>query len=162
MSIDFNSYFAGIVNAVSSKSNNKIKLGAIIVNSDNVLLSSGYNSFVRNCNDDPRKLFHEKSTYIEHAERNAIFNAAREGIRLKDTTLYCTWYPCVECARAIIQVGIKRVIALTKIEDCPIKWQKPLTRGKQLLMECKVNILYHQDNSILDNMIKPSESWKRE
>jgi len=145
MSINFHSYFAEIVNAVSSKSkNNKVKIGAIIVNDDNVLLSSGYNSFVRNCNDDPRKLIHEKDIYIEHAEKNAIFNAAREGIRLKDTTMYCTWYPCIECAKAIIQVGIKHVVSLTEIEDCPIKWETSLIRGKQLLTECKVTTQYCQ------------------
>jgi dCMP deaminase len=51
-----------------------------------------------------------KYTYIEHAERNAIYRAARWGGSLDGSTIYLSWYPCAECARAIVCSGIKRLV----------------------------------------------------
>ena len=50
-----------------------------------------------------------KYHYIDHAERTAIAEAARLGIKTQDATMYVTWFPCVECAKAIINSGIKRL-----------------------------------------------------
>ena len=52
----------------------------------------------------------EKYKWIEHADRNAIYNAARVGISLEGCKMYLSFYPCIECARGIIQVGIKEVV----------------------------------------------------
>lgn len=48
--------------------------------------------------------------WFEHAERNAIYNAARMGISLNNTTAYVSWFPCTDCARALVQSGIKRIV----------------------------------------------------
>lgn len=74
---------------------------------------------VRACNAYPRGLLDskgerstrpEKYVWIEHAERNAIYTAARTGIALADARIYVELMPCVECARAIIQAGLSEVI----------------------------------------------------
>ena len=90
-------------------------VGSIIADSDNVLVSTGYNSLPRGieCQDDPKRLSREggeKYFWIEHAERNAIYNAARRGTILKGCKIYIPWLPCADCARAIIQTGIAEVI----------------------------------------------------
>lgn len=58
----------------------------------------------------PRLEKPEKYTYIEHAERNAIYAAAKTGTPLAGGTIFLTWYPCADCARAIVQSGIKRLV----------------------------------------------------
>jgi dCMP deaminase len=88
------------------------KVGAIITGSDHEILSAGYNGFPRGVNDDIEERHQRPAKYkwTEHAERNAIYNAARA--LLKGTTIHLPWYPCVDCARAIIQVGISEIICL--------------------------------------------------
>lgn len=90
-------------------------VGSVIVDSDNVLVSTGYNSLPRGVEIDKeekriKRDQGEKYYWIEHAERNAIYNAARRGTSLKGCKLYVSWTPCMDCARAIIQTGISEVI----------------------------------------------------
>jgi dCMP deaminase len=51
-----------------------------------------------------------KYSYVEHAERNVIYKAAREGFKTEGATMYCAWASCADCARAIIQAGIKKLV----------------------------------------------------
>jgi len=90
-------------------------VGCVIADSDNVLVSTGYNSLPRGLEPDSenKRLAREggeKYFWIEHAERNAIYNASRRGTALKGCKLYVPWTPCCDCARAIIQCGIAEVI----------------------------------------------------
>lgn len=87
--------------------------GSVITDADNVLVSTGYNSLPRGIEPDAdgkrmdRK--QDKYAWMEHAERNAIYNAARRGTQLKGCVLYITSTPCMDCARAIVQTGIAKV-----------------------------------------------------
>ncbi len=90
-------------------------VGSVIVDSDNVLVSTGYNSLPRGIEADTemKRLSREggeKYFWVEHAERNAIYNASRRGTQLKGCKIYVPWTPCFDCARAIIQTGISEVI----------------------------------------------------
>ena len=91
------------------------QVGACIVNDDNKIMSVGYNGFPRGCSDDDfpweRSAETESETkypYVCHAELNAILNAG--GNSLKGCRIYVALFPCNECAKAIIQCGIKEVI----------------------------------------------------
>jgi dCMP deaminase len=88
------------------------KVGAVIVDSDNQLITQGYNGFPRGVNDDIdcRHERPSKYDYTEHAERNALYNAARIGVSVKGCTIYTQLFPCVDCARGIIQTGLSRVV----------------------------------------------------
>lgn len=92
------------------------KVGALILGEDNEPLSWGYNGFPRGANDDPGQhperhdRTKEKYQWAEHAERNAIYSAARSGHQLRGSRIYVSTLPtCVDCARAIVQAGIKEV-----------------------------------------------------
>ena len=93
----------------------RTKVGAAIVNQESrQLVSSGYNGPPRGWNDsdldDPFWQKKEnKAILCEHAERNAIYNAARLGMKTENCDIYVTLAPCHDCARAIIQAGIKNV-----------------------------------------------------
>lgn len=88
------------------------KVGAVIVGPSRDIRSVGYNGFPRGI-DDEVEVRHTrpiKYKWTEHAERNAIYNAAASNIPINGCTIYLTWYPCADCARAIIQSGIDTVV----------------------------------------------------
>ena len=89
------------------------QVGACIVDSDKKVVSIGYNGMPRGCNDEDfpwnreGDMLNSKYAYVVHAELNAILNSPRS---LKDCTIYVSLFPCNECAKAIIQSGIKKVV----------------------------------------------------
>ena len=99
------------------------KTGCVIVGADRLVCSTGFNGFVRGVDDNIASR-HErpaKYSWTEHAERNAIYNAARMGVSLVGTTCYVNWFPCVDCARAIIQTGMVRLVGLQPNHN-DVKW----------------------------------------
>lgn len=141
-------YFLNIAEQVKLKSKDKsTQIGAVIVGKDNEILSTGYNSFPRGLDDnkDERQERPEKYFWFEHAERNGIYNAARIGVSLKNSTIYLTsGIPCMDCARAIVNSGIKVVWCKT---ECTTKnkekWVESQKRSLQLFDECGVNVRYY-------------------
>lgn len=82
-----------------------------------------------------------KYSYIEHAERNAIFCAARDGCQTYGATLYCPWFACADCARAIIQAGIVRVVGYDAGElDDISRWGDSVRIGREMLAEAGVEM----------------------
>jgi dCMP deaminase len=87
----------------------------------------------------------EKYFWFEHAERNAIYNAARIGVSLKNSTIYLTsGLPCMDCARGIVNSGIKIVWCkkecTTKNKE---KWEESQMKSLQLLNECGIQVFYY-------------------
>ncbi len=117
------------------------QVGCVIVGSANQILSAGYNGFVRGV-DDNRADRHErpvKYDWTEHAERNAIYNAARTGVALQGATMYLPWFPCSACARAIVQVGLKTLVAIKPDEEDP-QWGDQFKISEVLLREAGVEV----------------------
>lgn len=90
------------------------QVGAVIVNDRNVVVSMGWNGFPRSINDDIECRHQRPDKYLwsEHAERNALFNAAANGNSTLNCRIYQSMYPCAHCARGIIQAGISEVITV--------------------------------------------------
>ncbi len=114
--ISWDEYFMGIAlfSAQRSKDSNT-QVGACIVSNENKILSVGYNGMPTGCNDDEMPWAREgKSTldtkypFVCHAELNAILNSSTGSV--KNSKIYVSLFPCNECAKAIIQSGIKEVI----------------------------------------------------
>ncbi|MGN0529019.1 MAG: deoxycytidylate deaminase [Eubacterium sp.] len=117
--ISWDEYFMGVslLSAMRSKDPNT-QVGACIVSNDNKIMSVGYNGFPRGCSDDefPWERTAEKSNdtkypFVCHAELNAILNAG--GRNLSGSRIFVALFPCNECAKAIIQSGIKEVIYIS-------------------------------------------------
>jgi dCMP deaminase len=128
---NWDQYFLGMIKPISTKSKDpNTKIGCVIVGPDREIRTTGYNSFVRGLRDDvPERLVRpEKYWWTEHAERNAIFNAARVGTPLKDCVIYVPSLPCVECARAIVSVGIRQVV---NSEQAVARWVQTATTYKE-------------------------------
>ena len=109
---NWDNYYLDICKAVAARSKDpNTQLGCVIVGPAHEIRSTGYNSFPRGIRDDvPERLQRPtKYLWIEHAERNAICNAARAGTSTAGCTLYVELMPCMDCARAIVQAGITEV-----------------------------------------------------
>lgn len=113
-SSDWDAKFTGLSLHIASWSKDtRKKVGAVIVNADKRIVSTGYNGQPQGC-DDTVSERHErplKYLYTEHAERNAVYSASMMGASTKGATMYVTMFPCADCARAIIQSGIERIVS---------------------------------------------------
>jgi dCMP deaminase len=88
-------------------------VGAVTIHKNGTILSTGYNGFPRGVEDTKERLENRevKLKYVVHAEQNCIYNASHHGARLHGSTLYVHGLPvCNECAKGVVQVGIKRVV----------------------------------------------------
>ncbi len=106
-------YYLSICEAVAARSKDpNTQVGCIIAGPAHEIRSTGYNSLPRGIRDDVPERFARPTKYLwmEHAERNAIYNAARCGTPLEGCTIYIALMPCMDCARAIVQAGIKEVV----------------------------------------------------
>lgn len=106
-------YFMSLCYLVAMRSKDtSTKSGCVIVGPGKEILSTGYNSLPRGMDDSLEERYQRplKYEFFEHCERNAIYNAARNGVSLLGSTLYVNWLPCMDCARAIIQAGISEVV----------------------------------------------------
>ena len=116
--ITWDEYFMGVAKLAAMRSKDpSTQVGACIVSQDNKILSMGYNGFPKGCSDDefPWGKEHEtddpynaKYLYTTHSELNAILNY--RGGSLEGSKLYVTLFPCNECAKAIIQAGIRTLV----------------------------------------------------
>ncbi len=118
--MSWDSYFMAIAVLSSFRSKDpKTQNGACVVDTDKKIVGIGYNGLPIGLDDtdacfwrddDDADKENSKHTYVVHAERNAIYNSF--GRNLKGSTLYCTLFPCSNCAQTIVQSGVKRVVYL--------------------------------------------------
>ena len=116
--ISWDEYFMGVAVLSSMRSKDpSTQVGACIVSPEHKIIGVGYNGFPRGCSDDELPWEREgawedtKYPYVCHAELNAILNSTLT--HLEGATLYVALFPCNECAKAIIQTGIKRVVFMS-------------------------------------------------
>lgn len=113
--ISWDEYFMGVAKLAAMRSKDPhTQVGACIVSADNKILSIGYNGFPSGCSDDTfpwaraGEELESKYVYTVHGELNAILNY--RGGTLEGAKIYVTLFPCNECAKAIIQSGIRELI----------------------------------------------------
>ncbi len=112
--LSWDEYFMGLAHLSALRSKDpSTQVGAVIVDQNNKVVSIGYNGFPIGCSDDEFPwareggMLESKYAYVVHAELNAILNSARP---VSGCTLYVSLFPCNECAKAIIQAGIKKIV----------------------------------------------------
>jgi dCMP deaminase len=129
--ISWDEYFSCFCLLTSARSSSeKLKVGAVIV-FDNRIISTGYNGYPTGI---PHVSIHRDGHEVNtiHAEQNAIIYAAKEGISIKDTTMYVTHYPCLNCCKSIIASGIKEIKYINDYNNDEIV--------DQLLQQTKITI----------------------
>lgn len=138
-------YFMKMVDLVKTKSKDRsTQVGAVIVKENRIPIAMGYNGFPRGVNDNIDR-HHERPVkyfYTEHAERNAIYAAARNGICLMGSTMYVSGLPCADCARAIIQSGILEIVVPDRLFEGKGDWKETCSVGLEMMKEARVKITY--------------------
>ena len=132
--ISWDEYFMGVAVLAGKRSKDpSTQVGACIVSPENIIISTGYNGFPMGCSDDeyPWERAGEKEDtkypYVVHAELNAILNC--HGRSLLGSRIYVALFPCNECAKAIIQSGIREVVYLSD------KYEKdPMTQASKRML----------------------------
>lgn len=136
------SYFLTLARHVATASKDRsTKVGCVLVVEDSIA-STGCNGFPRGIDDDnpTRHERPEKYYWAEHAERNAIYNAARIGTPLKGCRAYVTMFPCMDCARGLIQIGCTQIIAPAPDPSDQRRWDEHFKRTKVLCKEAGVDV----------------------
>ena len=154
-------YFIEMAKLVASKSCDlSTKVGCVIVGPSHEIRSTGYNGLPRGCEPNDERLERPtKYSWTEHAERNAIYNAARMGTSLKSCTAYISYvpssndagYPCVDCTRALIQSGIIEIVCKNKKEmemASTGTWRDHIIVSKEMLEESSVNIRWINEDDV--------------
>lgn len=114
------------------------KVGAVIVK-DKKIIATGYNGIPSLIKDDSRILNRDwKLLTTIHAEHNALLNAAKNGSRVANSTIYVTMFPCSNCSSAIIQSGISRVVCPN--EEWPERWISNFEQSRLLLYEANISL----------------------
>ncbi len=156
--ITWDEYFMGIAKLSGKRSKDpSTQVGSCIVSEDNKILSMGYNGFPKGCSDDEfpwsketesTDPYNAKYLYATHSELNAILNY--RGGSLEGSKIYVTLFPCNECAKAIIQSGIKTIIyGEDKYADTP-----SVRASKRMLNAAGVRYYeYQPSNRIIEIMV---------
>lgn len=124
------------------------QVGAVIVAHDKIIISTAYNGLPRGVDDQKHGSYGrpEKYFWFEHAERNAIFNAARHGHKTMGCVIYVSGLPpCADCARAIIQAGIIEVV----VDDVelPERWASSMAAANKMLQNAGIPTRRYHEHS---------------
>ena len=141
--ITWDEYFMGVAMLAARRSKDpNTQVGACIVSPENIIISTGYNGLPNGCSDDEypwgRDGKETKYPYVVHAELNAILNA--NGRDLRGSRLYVALFPCNECAKAIIQSGIREVLYLSDKYA-----ESPATQASKRMLQ-SAGVVYRQLN----------------
>jgi dCMP deaminase len=145
-------YFMTLAYLVSMKSKDpSTRVGAVIVNEDKKIISTGYNGLPGGIDDTSERYADKNYKYLasNHAEENAILQCSRIGTATNNCSIYTTWTPCSRCAKIIIQAGIREVVYDANFPGNAASnqneyWKESIDISKELLLEAKVKIReYH-------------------
>jgi len=121
------------------------QVGALLVTADGQTTIAACNTFPKGVRDlDERHEGDGRFVWMEHAERNAILEAARRGVATQAAILATTFFPCIDCARAIVQCGIARLATPSPAYDDPV-WGNAFLRSRVILEEGGVGLDFVED-----------------
>ena len=119
--------------------------GAVLVSPEGKILSVAANHFPKGVQESKERWERPlKYSFVEHAERNVIYKAARDGFKTEGATMYCPFFACADCGRAIIQAGIKKVVGHTIPEEAATHeaWLATIDVALQMFKEAGIEYEY--------------------
>lgn len=108
--LSWDEYFMNIAFLVSKRSSCKrLSVGCVIISNDNRIIASGYNGHLPGTSHDNSIIKDNHEQVINHAEANAICDIAKRGVISKDSIIYITHFPCINCFKLLVSSGIKKI-----------------------------------------------------
>ena len=132
------------------------KVGCVLVQ-DRRITSCGFNGFPQTLSDSP-SLYEDRDYKLAvtvHAEANAILNAAKNGAKTESCTAYVTFPPCSQCAAALIQAGVEKVVCPNPA-NAPERWRESFMLANTMLYNSGIKILYYSDDDLWISENAPS------
>lgn len=135
--------------------------GAVLVSAEGSIIGMGANTFPKGVQLLPERLERPaKYAFMEHAERNAIYDAAKRGLKTEGGTLYCPYVACADCARAIIQAGIVKVVAHGRLMDkAPERWLDSIRIGDAMFADAGIEKTVIVGEICADSILFDGEVW---
>lgn len=135
--------------------------GALLIDQDGAIVSRAVNRFPNGVKTTPERWERPlKYKVIEHAERNVLFNLARTGIRTEGLVMVCPWAACADCARAIIQCGIKKLVTHQQAHDkSPEFWRKEIEIAFVMLREAEVEVVMYDGLMGVEGVLHSGQLW---
>jgi len=119
-------------------------VGCVLVGRDDMVAATGTNILAHGCEDHPERFdAPEKYDWVEHAERAAVYQAAREGLSTQGCTAFTTLFPCTDCARALVLSGIVRIVSPHPDFSDP-RWGEKFRLSEKIFEECGVEVTYSE------------------
>lgn len=137
--------------------------GAVILDHTGAAIVAACNEFPEGVVVTPEHLTDrdKKLFYIEHAERGAVYKAAREYGQIRGFTMVCPWFACCDCARAIILSGIKHVIGhKQRMAETPERWKANVDEALVMLKNCGVTMEFYDGVLECDPIIVNGQPWQ--
>jgi dCMP deaminase len=126
-----------------------IKCGCVLVR-DRRILATGYNGFPAGLSDS-LPLYEDreyKLAVVIHAEKNSLFNAAKNGANTQGCTAYVTFPPCSQCASALVQAGVAEVVCPDPAGS-PSRWKENFQIGQRILQDLQISVKYYSCEDLL-------------
>jgi dCMP deaminase len=113
------------------------------------ILSLGYNGFARGVDETKKERWERpiKYSFVEHAERNCLYNACRSGVSTDGSIAVITLFPCCDCCRALIQSGIKTIITLKPDYNHP-RWGEDFKLSGVMFEEANVDVMFLEEKEV--------------
>jgi len=128
------------------------KVGCLLLAPDSLqILSMGYNGFPRGVDETLPERWERPTKYefVEHSERNCLYNACRSGTCTNNSIAVITLYPCCDCCRALIQSGIKTIVTKKPDYDDP-RWGKAFQTSTIMMKEANVHVMLLEDYETIE------------
>lgn len=121
--------------------------GAIILNNAGEVVGYGINKFPKYVQETPDRWERPKKYhFIEHAERNAIYDVSRQRLVTPKMTMVCPWAACSDCARAMIEIGITRLVTHKPVHDLPsMRWMESIDYAFQMFNEVGLEVIFYDE-----------------
>jgi len=136
--------------------------GATLVSACGEVIGHGVNNFAIGVKHtvERAETRPDKYRYFEHAERSAIYQAARAGARTQGATMYCPWSACCDCARGIINSGVQSLVMHTsRMLMTPDRWREDVNEALSMLKEAGVKLVYYEEPLDAGLVIVNGELW---
>lgn len=135
--------------------------GAILVDDKGKIVLSAVNTFPDGIKEtEERKIKPLRSKIGVCAERNLIYRAAKNGIKTEGLTMVCCWAACTDCAKAIIQSGIKRLVTHKQALDRSYNWQENIDFAFAMLREAGIEIIIFDGKIGVGKILRHGEFWE--
>ena len=162
MPLDWKNLLKIAYSEAKKSTNPSTQNGAILVDDKGRVIVATPNTFPERIAENIERQQNKptRKKYSVHAERNVIYKAARLGIKTEGLTMVCPWAACGDCAQAIIQAGIKKLVVHKQALERSDHWKEDIDFAFAMLREAKVEIVIFDGKIGADKILRREEFWE--